>query len=213
MYTSWPPVNDVPEVCQPYEQSQAARVDREIDRMAKLRAREEVDRGETRRRSAEQAVQRRREYGHHYRIKRRGGHQPRPVRKPVVCLDTGEEFPSVLAAATAHKIHKGALRASLRERRKTRGWVNGERRWLTFRPAGEPIELAPVGGRARAVLCLSTGKRFPSVTEAVQRKGQSRRDFKRRHRALMRSIEGGRSFEGRRWAWLSGLGTPSRIAG
>ncbi len=213
MYVSWPPVHDVPETCHSYEAERADRVAREIDRMAAVRAQEAVDRELLAVVKREMVLKERREYGRHYRIMRRGGRQPRPVRKPVVCIETGEPFPSVLAAANAYKIRKGALRASLRERRKTRGWVDGERRWLTFRPAGEPIELATVGGRAKAVICLTTGKRFPSVSEAVQRKGQTRREFKRRHRALMRSIEGRRKFEGRRWAWAGGISAPARVGG
>ena len=126
--------------------------------------------------------------------KTRNGRQPRPV----VCLETGEEYESVKAAAEALGRGESSIRASI-----SRGVGGAGYHWayrtdpkleckLTRYRGGEcNLRRGPC---ARPVICLETGEEFGSAKAAGEAMGLS-------HASIYRSIYSGGSGGGRHWAF------------
>lgn len=112
-------------------------------------------------------------------LKRREVDRPKGTynaRKPVVCLNTGEVFPSSTAAALAIGSNQGLVSSVCRGKR-------GSAKGLRFAyqadiDAGSVPTLVnrqsgPDAARGRAVRCIDTGERFPTITIAARAKGCS----------------------------------------
>ena len=106
-------------------------------------------------------------YGKHHSDKTRARMSASsPKKRPVVCLETGERFESVTAAAKHYNILKSTnISFACKNPHRRAGGYHW--RYAEEVPEGAEIEI-PANSRTRPVICLETGERFNSVKEAGQ---------------------------------------------
>lgn len=97
--------------------------------------------------------------------------KPKPNNRlaiAIMCIDTGETFPSQLAAATAHHIRPSHLSAHLKGRHHTVGGKTYQ--YITY-PKGTPVERPKRDTTKRSIRCVDDGQVFPSMTKAAEHYG------------------------------------------
>lgn len=188
---TWPPVNDVPDVPatsfdpESLVARQAARVRAEMGGRAEVLA-------------IQAEAKREREWR-----ERRDRGATRRVGRPVRCVETDEPFPSVGHAADAYAIRRSTCSEALRSGGRTLGTVSGEKRWLRFvRGEEAAVDVPPPRRpRNRPVVCIDTGTRYDSITEAAG--GKNYPKIGRRATQLGEAIRLGRVWEGMRWGFAT----------
>lgn len=109
-------------------------------------------------------------------------------RKPIECIETGEVFASITAAAQAHGVKPSNLSWHLKGYHTS---VGGK----TYRHTTLPTPAIPHNQRARKeVKCLDDGRTFPSITQAAKHYGVAVNGLSLHLRGLQTNV-GGKKFE------------------
>jgi predicted transcriptional regulator len=124
-----------------------------------------------------------------YRVKTKPPSTGKPTstyRRPIECIETGEVFASITAAAQAHGVKPSNLCWHLKGYHTS---VGGK----TYRHTTLPTPAIPHDQRARRkVKCLDDGQTFPSITQAAEHYGLSPNSVSLHLRGVQRSAKGKR---------------------
>lgn len=109
-------------------------------------------------------------------------------RRPIECIETGEVFASITAAAQAHGVKPSNLSWHLKGYHAS---VGGK----TYRHTTLPAPAIPHNQRARRkVRCLDDGQTYPSITQAANHYGVAVNGLSLHLRGLQTNV-GGKKFE------------------
>jgi hypothetical protein len=106
---------------------------------------------------------------------------------PIRCVTTGEIFPSITAAAYAHRVHPPHLSDHL----KGRGYSVGGRTYEYLSAEETPPDLTPAKFHKttpRAVRCIDDGKVFRSITACAKHYGIAPANLKHHLEGLYRGL-------------------------
>ena len=109
-------------------------------------------------------------------------------RRPIECIETGEVFPSITAAAQAHGVQPSNLSWHLKGYHTT----IGGRTYKYVDPKAQPV---PHNQRTRKqVRCKDDGQVFPSLTQAAKHYGVAPNGLSLHLRGMQTNV-GGKKFE------------------